>query len=196
MKWFLVQNYSLFAISRLALATTPTPSIKSSYTKYGPLFPSLLWSKSGSLLIRKNNPSYLYWGDSGLNLATTNNLINYTNQNGLWLNMRKDNFDSVLVEGGPMPLLLSDGNYLMLYNSARYLDNFFSISFKNAFKILFRDGYPSPKPGWTLQYNVGFVILNGSNPTQILQRSDKPILSPELPWEIGSSPYLGLTPNV
>lgn len=125
MKWFLVQNYSLFAISRLALATTPTPSIKSSYTKYGPLFPSAKWSKSGSLLIRKNNPSYLYWGDSGLNLATTNNLINYTNQNGLWLNMRKDNFDSVLVEGGPMPLLLSDGNYLMLYNSARYLDNFF-----------------------------------------------------------------------
>lgn len=39
--------------------------------------------------------------------------------------------------------------------------------------------------------NVGFVILNGTDPTQILQRSEQPIFSPELDWEIQ-----GLTPNV
>lgn len=57
------------------------------------------------------------------------------------------------------------------------------------------------KPNWDLQYNLGFVILNGSNPAQILQRSepDTPLFSPELDWEIGNSSVPGqvsLTPNV
>jgi hypothetical protein len=51
----------------------------------------------------------------------------------LWLPMRDDSFDSGLVEGGPMPLPLSDGNYLYLYNSARH-------------------GFPSPDPGYDFQY--------------------------------------------
>lgn len=38
---------------------------------------------------------------------------------------------------------------------------------------------------------MGFVILNGTDPTQILQRSDEPILSPQLEWEVS-----GLTANV
>jgi predicted GH43/DUF377 family glycosyl hydrolase len=168
-------------ISRLALQTTPDPANAKSYVDQGVLFPSIKWSKSGALLVRKTGTSYLYWGDSsiqkGLSLATTQDLIHYTNNPGIWLPTRSDHFDSHLVEAGPMPLPLTDGNYLFLYNSAR-------------------DGYPSPKPNWNLQYNLGFVILNGSDPTQILQRSEKPILSPELPWEIGTSPYLGLTPNV
>jgi predicted GH43/DUF377 family glycosyl hydrolase len=50
-------------------------------------------------------------------------------------------FDSFLVEAGPMPLQLSDGNYLFLYNSARH-------------------GYPSKKPNWDVQYNVGYLILD------------------------------------
>ena len=70
----------------------------------------------------------------------------------------------------------------------------------------------SPKPNWDVQYNVGFCILNGTDPTQILQRSNSPILvrfsllrclstpygscvrmgqSPVLDWEV-----YGLTPNV
>jgi predicted GH43/DUF377 family glycosyl hydrolase len=40
------------------------------------------------------------------------------------------------------------------------------------------------------------VILDGNNPTNILQRCTQPILSPQLPWEIGTNPWLGLTPNV
>ena len=72
---------------------------------------------------------------------------------------------------------LRDGNYLYIYNSARCC-------------------FPSPKPGYQYQYNLGFVILDGSDPTTILQRSDQPILSPETAYEKGLSPYLGLTPNV
>lgn len=48
------------------------------------------------------------------------------------------------------------------------------------------------------QYNLGWVVLNGTNPTQILQRSSEPILSPDLVWETGESrdEWFGLTPNV
>lgn len=88
--------------------------------------------------------------------------------------MRSDHFDSLMVEGGPPPLKLSDGNLLYIYNSAR-------------------TGFPSPKPGYNLQYNVGWLILDGTNPTRIIQRSEVPLLSPELSWEVGMDL---LTPNV
>jgi hypothetical protein len=92
-------------------------------------------------------------------------------------------------EGGPPPVLLSDGNYLFVYNSARH-------------------GYPSIRPGWDVQvhslrafafilsyrmycvqYNFGYVILNGSDPSQIIDRSppEWPLFSPILPWEIGTT---------
>jgi len=73
--------------------------------------------------------------------------------------------------------MLSDGNYLFLYNSAR-------------------SGYTSPKPGYDLQYNVGWAILDGKDPTKIIARCDEPILTPTLAWETGKPPFLGLTPNV
>jgi predicted GH43/DUF377 family glycosyl hydrolase len=84
-------------------------------------------------------------------MATTKDLLNYENLPGIWLEVkikinkkityypklkkkkkREDHFDSALVEAGPLPLKLSDGNFLFLYNSARA-------------------GYPSPKPNWDLQ---------------------------------------------
>lgn len=40
------------------------------------------------------------------------------------------------------------------------------------------------------------MILNGTDPTRIIQRSENPILSPVLAWEKGDPPFLGLTPNV
>jgi len=178
-----VSNNSGIPISVLSLATTTDPTKKSSYILHGPIFPDIKWSKSGAMLIRDGypGPHYLFWGDSslvpGLQLATSNNLKNWTNQNEIFLPIRPSKFDSALVEAGPMPLILSDGNYLFLYNSARA-------------------GYPSPKPSWNLQYNVGYLILDGNNPAKILERSDEPIFSPETAWEIGSYPQLALTPNV
>ena len=68
----------------------------------------------------------------------------------------------MLVEAGPPPMLLSDGNYLFIYNSAR----------QNA---------SSPDH---FEYNIGWLIINGSNPLHIIQRSDTPLLSPQLGWEV------------
>uniref|UniRef100_A0A6B2L8N7 Glycosyl hydrolase family 32 N-terminal domain-containing protein n=1 Tax=Arcella intermedia TaxID=1963864 RepID=A0A6B2L8N7_9EUKA len=170
-------------IPRLALAVSKTPQVKGSWKRYGPLFPQEKNSKSGAMLIRDGfpGPHYLFFGDSslypGLQTATSTDLLHWDIQPQLLLQTRKNYFDSALVEAGPMPLPLSDGNYLFIYNSARH-------------------GFPSIKPGWDLQYNVGWVILDKDDPTKILQRSDEPILSPELGWEKGDAPYLGLTPNV
>jgi len=174
-----VQQYPDHLMSRLALAVTKTPAIKSSWKRYGPLFPEIGWSKSGAMLIRDQTtgPHYLIFGDSSLWLATSTNLVNWTIQSGPFLKTRSDNFDSFLVEAGPMPLPLKDGNYLFIYNSAR-------------------TGYPSNKPGWDIQYNVGYLILDKNDPSKILERSDSPILSPILGWENGTSPYLDYTPNV
>jgi len=173
-------NSDTFVNVRLSLATATQPN---QWIRQGPIFKDengTQWSKSGSLLCRDGypGPSYLFYGDSsyapGLQLALTNNLIDYVRVPGVWMPIRNDSFDSYLVEAGPMPLQLSNGEYLFIYNSAR-------------------SGYPSDKPGYDLQYNVGWAILDESTPTTILERSDQPLLSPELVWEIGEN---NLTPNV
>jgi len=172
-------------VSRLALATTKTPLDKSSWVRHGALFPDISWSKSGAMLIRDDaeggGPHYLFWGDSnsqkGLTIAKSDDLIKWVNLPGIFLPERKDHFDKDLIEAGPMPLRLSNKNYLMLYNSAR-------------------GGYPSPKPGYSMQYNVGWAILDGEDPTKVIQRCEQPLLSPDLDWEVGKEPNLRLTPNV
>jgi len=166
------------------MAVSKTPEDPKSWRRLGPVFPQELWTKSGAILIREmGGPHVLIFGDStdypGLQIATSPDLLKWKIQPGIFLPVRPDGFDSGLVEAGPMPLKLTDGNYLFIYNSAQH-------------------NHSSPKPGYDFQYNVGWAVLNGSRPDQVLQRIDKktPLLSPQLGWEIGTSPYLGLTPNV
>jgi len=156
---------------RLSLATSPTPAVASSWKRVGPLFPDESWSKSGALLIRDDTPAadhILFFGDSnkvpGLQTARSVDLLHWQLNSTVWLPIRSDHFDSYLVEAGPMPMRLSDGNYFMIYNSAR-------------------SGFPSPNPGYNLQYNIGYIILDGNDPMRILERSEHPLLSPQLDWE-------------
>lgn len=82
--------------------------------------------------------------------------------NATFITPRADNFDNDLVESGPPPLRLSDGNYLFLHNSA------------------------NTSTGHC--YHPGFVILSGADPSVILQRSAVPLLSPTRTWELGVAP--------
>eukprot|EP01089_Gocevia_fonbrunei_P000175 TRINITY_DN10178_c0_g1_i1.p1 TRINITY_DN10178_c0_g1~~TRINITY_DN10178_c0_g1_i1.p1 ORF type:complete len:358 (+),score=75.09 TRINITY_DN10178_c0_g1_i1:60-1133(+) len=170
-------------IARLSLATTTDPFNADAWVRHGPLFKDTdgwQWSKSGAMVLRDgfSGPQYLIYGDSslmpGVQLATSHNLLNWTTLDGIYIHTRSDNFDSHLVESGPPPLLLSDGNYLFVYNSAK----------------------KDPNSGNGLQYNAGWVIIDGKDPTKILERCTEPLLSPVLPWEIGTKPFLDLTPNV
>ncbi|UJR23715.1 hypothetical protein I4U23_026696 [Adineta vaga] len=152
--------------AQLALATCNNDCLKkASWNIRGPLFPDVFWCKSGSLLIHNSTHRYLFFNDSNIAIARTNDLVHYELTNDFLLRTRSDYFDSDLVEAGPEPLKLSDNNYLFLYNSAR------------------RTNISNPKPGWALEYNLGWTILNGNNPTEVLARSDQPIFSPELDWE-------------
>ncbi|CAF1101615.1 unnamed protein product [Rotaria sp. Silwood1] len=152
--------------AQLALATCENDCLtKGNWKLHGPLFPDVFWCKSGSLLIHNDTHRYLFFNDSNISIAQTKDLIHYSLTNNYLLRTRSDAFDSELVEAGPEPLKLSDENYLFLYNSAR------------------RTNITNPKPGWSLEYNLGWTILNGENPTEILARSNQPIFSPELDWE-------------
>ena len=158
-------------------ASTHNITDPTAWVRHGPVCTDGRWSKSAALLLRPHNTSYLYFGDSengkGMWLATTTNLINYTVADGIWLPVRKQPyFDNGLVEGGPAPLTLSTGDHFLVHNSA---------------------GNVPYNGSQVFAYNVGFVILDKDDPSQIAFRSPVPILSCELGWEIGEKPWLGLT---
>jgi predicted GH43/DUF377 family glycosyl hydrolase len=92
----------------------------------------------------------------------------------VFLSPRATHFDSKLVESGPPPLRLDDGNYLFFYNSAEI-------------------GWPEDK---SKAYHVGWVIIDGNNPAVILQRSEVALMGPEFSWEKGEKPYKCNVPNV
>ncbi len=170
--------------AQLALATCQGDCFtKTNWQFYGPIFPDLFWTKSGSLLVHNDTHRYLFYGDSSITIAQTKDLIHYNHSHTLLLHTRGDHFDSGLVEAGPQPLKLSDKNYLFLYNSGRHTN------------------IPNLKPRWDTQYNLGWAILDGEDPTQVLARAEEPILSPELDWErcdnsSGVWATRGLTPIV
>jgi predicted GH43/DUF377 family glycosyl hydrolase len=54
---------------------------------------------------------------NGLQWATSNDLYSWQLQKNLFLEVRNTSyFDSGLVEAGPMPVRLSTGDYLLIYN--------------------------------------------------------------------------------
>ena len=158
------------------------------WTMHGPVFPQFPWSKSAAIAFPNIRTSaVMIWGDStnfkGLTLAFSDgpNLLKWNEQKSAtpFLPVRNSSFfDSQLVEAGPSPVLLSNGLYLFLYNSAQCC-------------------FKSPKPGYELKYNIGWAILNISSTVSVVQRCTEPLLSPTLPWEIGTAKgELSLTPNV
>lgn len=160
---------------KLSLATTSNPaSSKSEWTRHGPVFPELEGTKSAALLIRNEPPHYLFWGDHDIRVTKSDDVAVWADPGSILLSPRTDNFDSQLVESGPPPLLLSTGDYLFFYNSAEL-------------------NWPSDE---STAYHVGWIILSGADPTQVLQRSSSPLMGPEFAWEKGVSPYACNVPNV
>jgi predicted GH43/DUF377 family glycosyl hydrolase len=90
------------------------------------------------------------------------------------ISIRPDNFDSQLCESGPPPMELDNGDILFFYNSAQV-------------------GWPQDL---STAYHVGWVVLDGKDPTIIKARSSEPLLGPIYPWEQGQSPYACNAPNV
>ncbi|HTN35911.1 MAG TPA: glycoside hydrolase family 130 protein [Arachidicoccus sp.] len=112
----------------------------------------------------------LYWGEHFVNLATSDNLIEWTpmvDAKGDLIRLiapRKGHFDSGLTECGPPAILTSKG-ILLLYNG----------------KNVKGTGGDTDYPGGS--YCGGQVLFDKDEPTKVIGRLDKPFFVPEEPFE-------------
>lgn len=170
-------------VPRLALATSPDLR---KWTKHGPIFEEYKGGKynhretksgaivtelrNGKLVAAKiNGKYYMYYGVPHIWLATSTDLINwepvedYAGNLAPVLNPRPGYFDSWLVEAGPPPVLTDDG-IVVLYNAG----NSSNIGVKNLGNRV---------------YTSGQALFSAEEPWKLLDRSEKPFLKPELPFE-------------
>jgi predicted GH43/DUF377 family glycosyl hydrolase len=88
------------------------------------VFPEIQGSKSGALLLgtnATNNTNYLLWGSGTISITASDSLTFWPSSGNSFISARSGYFDSVLVESGPNPMLLSTGDYLFIYNSEEYV---------------------------------------------------------------------------
>ncbi|HEU5099125.1 MAG TPA: glycoside hydrolase family 130 protein [Roseiflexaceae bacterium] len=141
-----------------------------------------LWSKSGAIICRRsgerliatriNGVYWMYWGESSIYLAQSDNLIDWEiihhadlpNQLRAAFGLRGGRFDSNLVEPGP-PALLTDAGIVFIYNSKNDATH----------------GDPTLPPG---TYAAGQVLLDPRDPSAVLRRVTSPFLQPERDYEI------------
>lgn len=171
----------------LAILMVATTTDLRTWVKYGPIFRnteefSELWSKSGSIVtVQKagkfiaekiNNKYWMYWGDTDLYLATSDDLVDWTpitNADGNLTKIvepREGKFDSDLVEPGPQAFIRDDGIFL-IYNS------------KN--KKPDEGGDPTLPEG---TYAAGQLLFDKSDPQKLLKRSEGYFMKPEEDYEI------------
>jgi len=144
--WTRVTNY-------LCLATSEDLY---NWEKKGKMLPD--WptaTKSGAIVPKKINDKYhMYFGDTNMYYATSDDLINWTPRTAPVLEMRfmkKENgerfFDSMLVEPGPTPVI-TDKGILLIYNGA---------------------------DTWK-KYSTGEVLFSLDDPSVVLERTEFSVL--------------------
>jgi len=186
-------------VARLLIATSTDLT---HWKKYGSVFAKAydgkyakLWSKSGSIVsaykngqpiaAKINGKYWMYWGDTQIWTATSDDLINWTPlemkageqppvklrsqalnmpQLKIALPTREGKFDSDLVESGP-PAMLTDKGIVLIYNS-RNVPSF---------------GDKTLSEG---TYAPSQVLFDKNDPTKILKRLDSYFMKPEKPYEI------------
>jgi predicted GH43/DUF377 family glycosyl hydrolase len=153
--------------ARLCLATSN--NLKD-WEKHGPLFPDFQptkgWTKSGAILPEKLQSGpyagkyIMYFGDTHIWMATSEDLIEWNPIEEPVFSPRPGKFDNVLVEPGP-PALRTDDGIVLIYNGAGRFE----------------------ETGDKLIYATGQILLDGTDPTQVLDRSEQPFLAVTQEWE-------------
>lgn len=184
-------NYDL---ARLSVATSPDLI---HWKKHGPAFRQAhqgrfldIWSKSGAVITglqngqwvatQINGKYWMYWGEDFVNLAWSENLIDWTpllDDKGELLRVmqtRPYQFDSRLTEPGP-PALLTDRGILLFYNG------------KNAEDSLADPNIPRG------MYCGGQALFDAQDPARLLQVMDEPFIRPDLPHEVTGQYASGTT---
>lgn len=140
----------------LGLATTKTPEDPASWQRHGYNCGGAC-SKSAAILIREKGPHFMFWGIPTISVAISDDLIHWKSHKTDWVTPDAS-WDEMWIEAGSPPERLEDGNYIMTYNIA--------------------DG--------KLWWGIGYLILDGDDPTKVLQRGSH-LVWPTLPWEFGNS---------
>lgn len=183
-----------YDVARLSVATSPDLY---TWRKHGPTFKTAhdgkyldIWSKSGSVVtmldngqpvaVKINGKYWMYWGEDFVNLAYSENLIDWTpllGDDGELLRVmetRKGKFDSRLTEPGP-PALLTDQGILLFYNGKNAEDD---------------NADPNIPKG---MYSGAQALFDRDNPEKLLQVMDEPFIRPDLPHEITGQYAAGTT---
>ncbi len=140
-----------------------------------------LWSKSGAIAcklagekmvaVKLQGKYWMYWGDTHLFVATSDNLADWTpvlGDDGLplpVLSPREGMFDSRLAEPGP-PALLTRHGLLLIYNAMNKSGA----------------GADPGLPEGT--YTVAQALFSAENPASLIARADTFFMKPEAPYEI------------
>ncbi len=148
------------------------------------------WSKSGSMvtnfekgkavLAKIKGKYWMYWGETFINLAWSENLADWfplEDENGnlkQLVKTRSGFFDSSLTECGP-PAIWTEKGIALLYNG------------RNAENETASPNYPKAT------YTVGQVIFDPNNLEKVLERSEIPFMKPDLPHEITGQYKAGTT---
>ena len=124
----------------------------------------------GRIVAAKLHGKYwMYWGEGQVRLATSKDLVHWapvedsTGSPEVLLEKRPGMFDSAFPEVGPPPLLLKEG-IVVIYNGKNSDAN----------------GDPEFAPG---AYSAGQALFSADDPSHLLSRTDRPLLTPELPFE-------------
>lgn len=127
--------------------------------------------KNGKQVITKVNGKYMmYWGEKFVNIATSNDLINWEpvldEKGGLKavIKPRAGYFDSELTECGP-PAVITENGIVLVYNG------------KN------KEGDEGDKNYTAGTYAAGQVLFDLNNPAKVIDRLDKPFFIPTESFE-------------
>lgn len=157
------------------------------WEKHGPVFFKAFngkyvnwWSKSGSIVseykngnavaVKINGKYWMYWGDTNIFLASSNDLINWvpveTDDEKLLVvfGPRKGKFDSDLAEPGPAAML-TDKGIVLIYNSRNVPSK----------------GDTSLAEG---TYAPSQILLSAKDPSKVIDRMETYFMKPEQPYEI------------
>jgi predicted GH43/DUF377 family glycosyl hydrolase len=171
------------------------------WTKFGPAFAAAehgrysgLLYKSAAILTRLHHGRlvaarlhgryWMYWGEGQIRLATSTDLIHWTPQLDpatgsprVLLAARAGHFDSGFPEAGPPPLLTRYG-IVLLYNAKNSNARNAEADPANSADAL--PGDPAIAPG---AYSVGEALFSADDPARLLDRTQQPVLQPEMPFE-------------
>lgn len=166
-------------VARLLLATS---SDLKAWNKHGLVLKGKYkdtWSKSGAIVAKQqgsriiaekiNGKYWMYFGDTDLFMATSDDLINWEpvedgNKLKSVLKPRPGMFDSRLVESAAYALVRDQG-IVLIYNSMN----------------LDKGGEPSLPPG---AYTAGQALFDRNDPTKLIDRLDNYFMKPDKDYEV------------